>query len=136
MKKILFIREGYKPSKGYGDYGLRAMEVNTEVLEGTARKLAELIYTTENGDDLSKAFIRSDKTNEELMREEGKSEEDIKRFRRGYGDHLDYRPCITWTWDRLQGEETTEEYFNRHAKEVDRIGGKIEGNWINRCVSR
>lgn len=115
---------------------LKTMDVKVNELNGTAKILAELISTTENGDDLSKVFIRSDKTNEELMREEGKSEEDIKRFRRGYGDHLDYRPCITWTWDRLKGEETTEEYFNRHAKEVDRIGGKIEGNWSNRCVSR
>jgi hypothetical protein len=81
-------------------------------------------------------FIRCDKTNEELMREEGKSEEDIKRFRKGYGDHLDYKPCITWTWDKLRVGETPEEYFNRHAKEVDKIGGNIEGNWINRCVSR
>lgn len=131
MKSITFVT-----GKDKGKVVMVARDVKIDELNGTAKILAELISTTENGDDLSKVFIRSDKTNEELMREEGKSEEDIKRFRRGYGDHLDYRPCITWTWDRLKGEETTEEYFNRHAKEVDRIGGKIEGNWSNRCVSR
>jgi len=116
---------------------LKVMDVKVNELEGIAKRLAELISTTENGDDLSKVFIRSDKTNDELMREEGKSEEDIERVRKYFGDSiLADNPRITWIWDKLTVGETPEEYFNRHAKEVDRIGGNIEGNWINRCVSR
>lgn len=127
MKSILFVTER----------GREIKEVDLELLEETARKVAEMIYTTENGDDLSEVFIRSDKTNVELMREEGKSEEDIERVRKYFGDSiLADNPRITWTWDKLRVGETPEEYFNRHAKEVDRIGGNIEGNWLNRCVSR
>jgi len=129
MKKVLFIREGYKPSNVYGDYGLVAREVNTEVLEGTARKLAELICTTQHIDKLSFLYISSTEESIEEKRKEGKTLSVPERRKDYYEEGIEEgKAVIVWKFDRLGLEETPEEYFKRHGSEIDSMGGKIIGN--------
>lgn len=91
----------------YGDYGLRAMEVNLKVLKGTARKLAELISTTQYIDDISKVFISSSEDSIELKRKEGKTLNLTERQKQYYKEYYDEgRAVIAWKFDNLRLEET------------------------------
>ncbi len=121
MKKITFVTGKQRK--------FEVKDVKVDKLNGTARKLAELIYTTENADDLSNVFVRSPKINLDFMKEMLKSDEEIENIKRVFGEEiLEERPVMTWTWDKLRENETPEQYFERHARNLDNIGGEIIGS--------
>lgn len=127
-KLITFV---VKNPKGRG-LVLDSQEVDLEKLTGLARVLADLIYTTENADDFSKVRIISPKTNEELYREDGKPEEEIRLIRKEFGEEiLNTYPSIIWWWDLKRKYETPEEYFIRHSKSMKKLGGTIVGTLHN-----
>lgn len=132
MKTTKFISFVVKNPKGRG-LVLDSQEVDLEKLTGLAKILAELIDTTENADDFSKVRIISSKTNEEFYREEGRSEEEIKRIREIWGEELlNIYPTIVWWWDLKRKYETSEEYFIRHSIAMKKLGGIIVGTLHDR----
>lgn len=103
------------------------LTVDLNKLSGLARDLAENIYTTINDDDAGKIILYGKLTFEDSMRHRGN--EYIKKMRQGYGDDV-LKTNLTsyYLWDGLKHYETTEQYFERHAKsisknsEVEKIG--------------
>lgn len=118
MKSILFVTES--------DKRLEIKYVDTEKLEVTAKILAELISTTENEDDLSKVSIRAPKIDLDFMEEMLQDDEEVERIKRVFGEEIQKEGAvIIWTWDKLGADETPEQYFERHARKIDNLGGKI-----------
>lgn len=118
MKSILFVTEYSKR--------LEIKDVDTEKLEGTAKSLAELIITTENADDLSKVYVKGPKIDLDFMEEMLQDDEEVERIKRVFGEEIQKEGAvIIWTWDKLGADETPEQYFERHAREIDNLGGKI-----------
>lgn len=118
MKSILFVTEYSKR--------LEIKDVDTEKLEGTAKSLAELIITTENADDLSKVYVKGPKIDLDFMEEMLQDDEEVERIKRVFGEEIQKEGAvIIWTWDKLGADETPEQYFERHARKIDNLGGKI-----------
>ncbi len=117
MKSILFVTEKGKEIK----------KVDLCKLEGTARKLAEIVHTTENEDVKSKVELRSKKKYIELLEELGETKERIEMLRFVYGiETLEDKAIIEMSWDTLGVKETPEDYFIRHSKRVDNLGEIID----------
>jgi len=41
----------------------------------------------------------------------------------------DHHPSICWDWSSIQSLETPEQYFEREAAEIDRLGWRFDGLW-------
>jgi hypothetical protein len=121
MKNITFVT-----GKDKGKVVMEARDVDTELLEGTAKILAELISTTENEDDLSRVSVRGPTIDLDFMEEMLQDDEEVERIKRVFGEEiLNEEQILIWTWDELGADETPEQYFERHAREIDNLVGKI-----------
>ncbi len=126
MKYITFIVTeanarvmGYK---GIADLVRVALPVNLDKLSLAANKLAQAVSTLEKRDDLSKVYVAGP-TQREVYIQEGRLKE-LQRFERFYGsEYFDSPTVIVWGWDCLRRKETPEEYFERHAKMIEKANG-------------
>lgn len=119
-KEITFVTEN----------GFKELNVNLDLLKGTAKKMAELVYTTYNRDDLGSIRVTSPMSNREHYIKELKSASEIEEIERIWGtEMLNIHRSFIWSWDRLKKHETTEQYFMRHAESIDNIGGTISSGY-------
>lgn len=131
MRKVSKTTKSISFVVGWSDgtgIALETQEVDLGRLTGLSKVLAELICTTENADSLSKVIIRSSKTNEDLLREEGKTEEEIKHIRNIWGNEtLKSYPITAWKWDLKSCYETPENYIKRQAAKMYELKGTVIG---------
>jgi hypothetical protein len=109
--------------KGNADLVRVVLPVDLNKLTTKALELAKSVSTLERKDDLSKVYVVGP-TQRELFIKEGKIEE-MERFIRFWGseEDLDKSTTIVWCWDCLKRNETTEQYFERHAAMIEKAGG-------------
>lgn len=109
--------------KGTADLVRVPLEVDLGGLSPEALKLAQAVFTLDKRDSLSKVYVAGP-TQRELYIKEGKVKE-LDALEKVYGSDIFYKPTtILWSWDCLKRCETAEEYFERHAKRIEEIGGK------------
>ena len=133
MKDITFIVTA-RTARGFGYKGSAdlvrvPLQVDLSKLSPTALHLAKAVYTLENADDLSSVYVEGP-TQRELYIKEGKLDE-LKRFEEFYGSEYFDEPTVqVWHWDCLKRKETPEEYFERHAKMIEKLG------WFRVLINR
>lgn len=109
--------------KGTADLVRVPLDIKLDELSLKALKLAKAVYTLERADSLSKVYVEGP-TQRELYIKEGKVKE-LENVEKFYGSEYFDRPTvIIWSWDCLKRTETPEEYFERHAKMLENIGGR------------
>jgi len=97
------------------------LPVHLEQLSSTARALAESISTTDNRDDMSDVRIEGNKPLIDHYPKEKR-----KALMQKFDHDLMERPqVIVWRWDTLHVGESPEQYFERHAKAIEALGGRI-----------
>lgn len=119
--------EGLRATSGIPatHYEVQPQNCKTEL----GRWLAQNVRTTERGDDGSFLCCYSAQTEYEVafgkpkhnprLRDLGR-EEFIAEMTRIYG--ADKPATMNYTWGALYAEETPEEFFDRHARNIARIG--------------
>lgn len=128
IKTIIFVVTAATARKTLGYEGIVdlvrvPMQVDLSKLSETALNLALAVSTLERADDLSKLYIEGP-TQRELFIKAGKLKE-LELYERVYGsENFDKPILITWRWDCLRRIETPENYFERHAKRIEEIGGR------------
>lgn len=121
IKKInLIMNETVARSYGYQGNSLLVgieFDVDLDKLSPPARAIAENICTTDNHDDLSNIRCYGP-TQRELLIKEGRQDEIPKIIKHFGEDILDEPSNIMWWFDSLRINETPEDYFERHAKDM------------------
>jgi len=125
MKKITFVTGKHK-----GRVIMEAKDVKIDELEGTARELAEQIDTTRNSIPPSTVYLRCPKIDMDFMEKMYKEfRKEFNEVKKVFGEEsLKEGPIMKWKWDELRINEEPEQYFRRHAKRINRAGGKIIDN--------
>ena len=107
--------------------------VNLTKLSHNARRLAQKTSTTDNNSELGEVRVMLYQTYRELYeenwnkavfpKEENQTLEGyIHNISRSSVINLYDHPIKVWRWDNLQKDESPEEYFERHAAAIQRIG--------------
>lgn len=136
MKRIELVAQ----PKGLA-FKAEAVDVDLDKLTPVARRLAELVSTTDRRDDASLVIVETVRTWAEIARSRGRSEEHIAKVRAlhgaGYAD-AGQRERLAWP-ARISRQgvptETGEAYFERVARLLTAAGWRIVEPAASRTVA-